>query len=216
MTSSALINSTSNTSSASATADKQADAFRNADFLKIMLSELANQDPLAPQETSKIVENMQKLQQLANSQFEKYRADLTWAQNLMGKEVNVQQVSISDSERQKLVNAGVRPDVGFGNKEGAVTGFRQVGEIVYVSVGDHDYPVDNVKQVKPQKFDPTYLAGLARDLVGMNVGFSRPDGTKAQGPVTDVAYDPNGDILLNINGEAVPYGSILKIGLASS
>jgi Flagellar hook capping protein - N-terminal region len=201
-------------SSAQAAADAQSQAFRNADFLKIMLSELANQDPLKPQETSKIVENMQKLQELANSQYEKFRADISWAQDLLGKTVNVQQMSISDVERQSLVNQGVRPDVGFNNLDGEVSGFRQVGEVVYVSIGEHDYPVDNIKQVRPQKFDPNYLAGLANDLLGLNVGFKREDGTQASGKVSDVAYDAEGEVLLNINGEAVPYRSILKIGLA--
>ena len=37
-------------------------AFRDADFLAIMLAELANQDPFEPQETSKLVDNMRKLQ----------------------------------------------------------------------------------------------------------------------------------------------------------
>ena len=206
-------NAISGPSNSASALDNQAEAFRNADFLKIMLSELSNQDPLAPQETSKIVENMQKLQELANSQYDKFRADITWAQDLMGKEVNVQQMSITDTKRQSLVNAGVRPDVGYGNLDGTVDGFRQIGEIVYVSVGDHDYPVDNIKQVKPQQFDPTYLASLARDLLGMNVGFSKSDQTQSQGIVSDIAYDPNGEILLNINGEGVPYANILKIGL---
>jgi hypothetical protein len=210
------IGAITNNNSAASTLDNQAEAFRNADFLKIMLSELANQDPLAPQETSKIVENMQKLQELATSQYEKFRADITWAQDLMGKEVNVQQMTVTEAQRQKLVNAGVRPDVGYGNLDGVVSGFRQIGEVVYVSIGDYDYPVDNIKQVRPQTFDPTYLASLARDLLGMNVGFRRANGTQAEGVVKDIAYDPNGAVVLNINGEAVEYGAIIKIGLAPS
>jgi DNA-binding XRE family transcriptional regulator len=201
-------------SAAQSAADAQAHAFRNADFLKIMLSELANQDPLQPQETSKIVENMQKLQELANSQYEKFRADVSWAQDLLGKTVNVQQMSINDGEKQRLINQGVRPDVGYNNLDGEVSGFRQIGEIVYVSVGEYDYPVDNIKQVRPQKFDPTYLAGLAKDLLGMNVGYKREDNSQGSGKVSDVAYDKEGEILLNVNGEAVPYRSIMKIGLA--
>ena len=35
---------------------EQQKVFREADFMKIMLSELAQQDPFEPQETSKIVE----------------------------------------------------------------------------------------------------------------------------------------------------------------
>jgi hypothetical protein len=193
--------------------DSQAQAFRNADFLKIMLSELSNQDPLSPQETSKIVENMQKLQELANTQYTKFRADISWAQQLMGQTVNVQQMMISEGERQQLVNAGLRPDVGFGNLDGEVTSFRQVGETVYVSIGEFDYPIDNVKQVRPQAQanDPDYLTGIAGNLLGRNVGYRLDDGTMAQGQVTHVGYDTAGEVVLNIAGQAIPYRNIIQI-----
>ena len=122
MTTSALNSAltTSSQTSATSAANAQSDAFRNADFLKIMLSELAHQDPMQPQETSKIVENMQKLQELANTQYTKFRADIGWGQQLMGKTVNVQQMMIGESEKQKLINAGVRPDVGYGNHDASL------------------------------------------------------------------------------------------------
>lgn len=192
--------------------DAQAQAFRNADFLKIMLSELANQDPMKPQETSKIVENMQKLQELANTQYTKFRADIQWGQQLLGKTVNVQQMMISEGEKQKLLNTGVRPDVGFGNLDGKVTSFRQVGETVYVTIGDHDYPIDNVKQVRPESGnDPDYLADIAGNLLGRTVGYRLDDGTMSQGRVTHVGYDTAGAVMLNINGLAVPYRNMIQI-----
>ncbi len=193
----------------------QAQAFRNADFLKIMLAELSQQDPMQPQETSKIVENMQKLQELANTQYTKFRADIQWAQQLMGQTVNVQQMMIDDGERTKLVNAGLNPDVGYGNIDGKVTSFRQVGETVYVTINDHDYPIDNVKQVRPGAStsgnDPDYLSGIAGNLLGRTVGYRLDNGTMAQGKVTDVGYDTDGAVMLNINGLAIPYKNIVKI-----
>lgn len=194
--------------------DAQAQAFRNADFLKIMLSELSHQDPMKPQETSKIVENMQKLQELANTQYTKFRADIQWGQQLMGQTVNVQQMMISESEKQKLLNAGVRPDVGYGNLDGKVTSFRQVGETVYVTIGDYDYPIDNVKQVRPGAAagnDPDYLAGIGANLLGRTVGYRLDDGTMSQGKVTHVGYDTEGDVMLNINGLAIPYRNMIQI-----
>lgn len=213
MTTSALnsVIPTTTTSSGVSAADAQSDAFRNADFLKIMLSELAHQDPMQPQETSKIVENMQKLQELANTQFTKFRADIGWGQQLMGQTVNVQQQMIGDGEKQKLLDAGLRPDVGYGNVDGKVTGFRQVGETVYVSIGDYDYPIDNVKQVRPTVNDPTYLSNLAGNLLGRSVGYRMDDGTTGQGKVTNVGYDTTGEVMLNINGLAIPYRSMIQI-----
>jgi hypothetical protein len=197
--------------SSSTKLDNQSEAFRNADFLKIMLSELAHQDPMAPQETSKIVENMQKLQELANTQYTKFRADISWAQQLMGKEVNVQQMMIGDKEREGLVNQGLRPDVGYGNLDGRVTSFRQVGETVYVSIGDYDYPIDNVKQVLAQGNNPDYLAELAGNLLGKTVGYRLEDGTMGQGQVSHVGYDLAGEVVLNIGGQAIPYSSMIQI-----
>ncbi len=191
--------------------DAQSEAFRNADFLKIMLSELAHQDPMKPQETSKIVENMQKLQELANTQYTKFRADIAWGQQLLGQTVNVQQQMIGDGEKQSLLNAGVRPDVGYGNLDGKVTAFRQVGETVYVSIGDYDYPIDNIKQVRPTTNDPDYLADLAGNLLGRNVGYRMDDGTAGKGKVTHVGYDTNGEVMLNIDGLAIPYRNMIQI-----
>jgi flagellar hook assembly protein FlgD len=202
----------SSTQSSAAAADTQASAFRNADFLKIMLSELAHQDPLAPQETSKIVENMQKLQDLANTQFTKFRGDLSWAQQLMGKSVNVQQSMISAGEKQKLIDQGLNPDVGFGNVKGEVSSFRQVKETVYVTIADHDYPIDNVKQVLPQHNNPDTLSNLAANLVGKTVGYKLDDGTLGKGQVTNVAYDTAGELVLNIGGLAIPYANMVQIG----
>lgn len=194
--------------------DAQAQAFRNADFLKIMLSELSNQDPMKPQETSAIVENMQKLQELANTQYTKFRSDISWGQQLLGQTVNVQQQMIGENEKQTLVNAGLNPDVGYGNKDGKVTSFRQVGETVYVTVGEFDYPIDNVKQVRPQAQtgnDPDYLANIAGNLLGRTVGYRLDDGTMSQGQVTHVGYDTLGAVMLNINGLAVPYRNMIQI-----
>ncbi len=194
--------------------DAQAQAFRNADFLKIMLSELSHQDPMKPQETSKIVENMQKLQELANTQYTKFRADISWGQELLGQTVNVQQQFVSENEKTQLINAGLNPDVGYGNKDGKVTSFRQVGETVYVTVGDFDYPIDNVKQVRPQATtgnDPDYLSNIAGNLLGKTVGYRLDDGTMSQGKVTHVGYDTVGAVMLNINGLAVPYKNMVQI-----
>jgi hypothetical protein len=191
----------------------QNDAFRSADFMKIMLSELAHQDPFSPQETSKIVENMQKLQELANTQYTKFRSDLNWAQQLIGQQVNVQQIVTDDAGRQALVDAGLNPDVGYQNVQGTVSSFRQVGEQVYLSVAGHDYPIDNVRQVVPKPRDPDQLVQLASQMVGFNVGFWRKEPTDVgQGVVTDVAYGLDDQVMLTIGDEQVPYSHLQSIG----
>lgn len=204
-------------SSSLTAAQSQADAFRNADFLKIMLSEITSQDPLQPQDTSKIVENMQKLQDLANSQYTKFRDDVRWGQDLIGKQVNVQQQSISDSAAQAEINQGLAPDVGYGNVTGKVDAFRQVGQTVYVTVNGHDYPIDNVKQVVPLKNDPAQLADLAGHLLGTKVTFHRATASDTgSGTVTNLGYDTDGNVVLTVAGQQVPYSNVTQIGLPNS
>lgn len=189
------------------------DAFRSADFMKIMLSELSHQDPFSPQETSKIVENMQKLQELANTQYTKFRNDLNWAQQLMGQQVNVQQIVTDDAGRQQLVDAGLNPDVGYQNVTGTVSSFRQVGESVYLSVNGHDYPIDNIRQVVPQQRNPDQLVQLASQMVGFNVGFWRNEASDTgEGVVNNIAYGLDGEVMLTIGTEQVPYSHLQSIG----
>jgi hypothetical protein len=211
------VNALTSTSASSPLAS-QNQAFRNADFLKIMLSELAHQDPMSPQDTSKIVENMQKLQELANTQFTKFRADVSWAQNLLGKEVNVQQSIIGEQERLQLVSQGLKPDVGYGSVTGKVDSFRQVGETVYVTVGDKDYPVDNIRQVVPeQQNNPQRLTDIASDLLGLTIGFYRETATDVgQGAVTNVSYGSDGEVMLTVGNEQVRYSHLQRIGLMAN
>ena len=85
MTLDALRSSTSTAQTAAQVDSENSSAFREADFMAIMLAELSNQDPFEPAETAKLVENAQKLQELSNTRFERYRNDLRWAQDLIGK-----------------------------------------------------------------------------------------------------------------------------------
>ena len=191
------------------------DQFRNADFLKIMMSELSQQDPFKPQETSQIVENMQKLQELANTQFNKFRGDQTWAQDLIGKSVDAKQMAISDDQKKALVQAGLNPDVGYGNVSGPVDSYRVVNQTVYVSIGGKDYPTDNVTQVNPSTGSATYLAELANSLLGRQVSYTGADAASTgAGVVTSVA-NRDGKVMLNINGQDVPFDTVTKISVAA-
>lgn len=187
-------------------------AFRNADFLSIMLAEVTNQDPLQPAETGKMVENMKALQELANTNYEKFRADVRWAQDMVGKTVNVNQVIATEAERAAYANRGLKPDVGYGNLDGRVEGFRVVGETVWVSIGGKDYPVDNIKQVRSGIRDPDALARASNQLLGMRIRYRLDDPTKtAEGVVTSVGWDAAGGIRLGVGNTYVAYDRIEAI-----
>ena len=191
-------------------------AFRDADFLKIMLSELTNQDPLQPQETSKLVENVQKLQELANTTYEKFRSDLSWAQQLMGQTVSVQQQALTPDEKQKLLDKGIKPDVGYSQVNGKVTSFRTVDQQVYVTVGDKDYPMDNIKQIVPDAQHSEYLATMANQLIGKQVAYLDDKDVLTSGQVTSVKYDKDANLILEVGGNAVNFNRVSQIGIAGN
>ncbi|MFW5844666.1 MAG: flagellar hook capping FlgD N-terminal domain-containing protein [Planctomycetota bacterium] len=189
-------------------------AFRSADFMAIMLSEITHQDPLDPADTNELVKGMQQLQELANTRFEKYRADVGWAQNLMGQTVVVGQSSMSEREYERLVERGLNPDRGFGTTEGTVSHFRTIDETVWVSIGEHDYPIDNVQTVTPPGLDDSRLSAMSDHLLGRNVGFLNDEGGIDRGAVERVSWDPDGNVYVQVNGLLVPFERIRSIGQA--
>jgi len=192
-------------------------AFRQADFLAIMLSEVTNQDPLQPAETSKMVENMKSLQELANTSYTKFRNDVRWAQDMVGQTVNVTQLPATEAERTSLANKGLKPDVGYGNVDGRVESFRVVEEEVWVSIAGKDYPIDNIKQVRTQANDPDQLSRISSQIMGMRIKYWKDEVTdRAEGIVSSVGYDLEGNVLLGVGNEYVKYDHMLAITVPTS
>ncbi|TVR44299.1 MAG: hypothetical protein EA402_07520, partial [Planctomycetota bacterium] len=172
-------------------------AFRDADFLSIMLAELSNQDPFEPMETSKLVENMQKLQELSNTRFERYRNDLRWSQELIGQEVTVNQNALREQEVQALRNRGFNPDVGYGVVTGTVSGYRTMGETVWITIDNKDYKLDNVQRIEPKKETIDGKIDLANNLLGFFVTYSADtQGANGAGLVEDVQWDSSGEVFI--------------------
>jgi hypothetical protein len=144
-------------------------ALRDADFMSLMLAEITNQDPFNPTETSKMVEGMQQLQELANSRYTKFRDDIRWAQDLMGSEVSVTQANVTAAEAQRLSEQGLNPDVGFSSVQGNVEGFRVVDEQVWMRIDGNDYPLDNVRSISPNGGSGDALGAWAERILGREV-----------------------------------------------
>lgn len=194
-------------------ADGTQKSFREADFLAIMLTEITNQDPFQPTETAKLVEQMQQLQNLANSNYEKFRDDIGWAQDLMGQSVTVQQAGIPEGEADALRERGVNVDVGYGIVSGSVETYRTVGESVWVTVDGKDYPLDNVQRIDPPGARPGEMAGLADGLLGRNVTWIGDDGvTPERGQVSDISWSADGAVTVTVGGERIPFERIRSIG----
>lgn len=189
-------------------------AFREADFMKILLAEVTQQDPFKPQETAKIVEGMQKLQELANSRFEKFRDDQRWARDLIGNQITVQQTQHSTDEVQTLREKGLNPDVGYQSVSGVVERYRIVDETVWLSVGGKDYPIDNVRQIDPPAQDGGILATTASSMLGHLVRYRSEDGASMQeGLATSVGFGSSGGIEITIGTDRVPLSRIERVSL---
>ena len=208
------ISAISGGNTASTGAADSSSAFRNADFLRIMMTEITHQNPLDPADTGKLVDNIQKLQALANTTYQKFRADLTWGQQLIGQTVSVQQQALSPTEKQAQLDKGLKPDVGFGQVSGKVTSFRTIDQKVYITVGDKDYPMDNVRQIVPQAQQSQYLATMADQLLGKQVAYLNPAGTLTSGKVTSVKYDKDSNLQLEVGGHSVNFDKVTQIGVA--
>jgi hypothetical protein len=186
-------------------------AFRDADFMKIMLAEITQQDPFKPQETSKIVEGMQKLQDLANSRFEKFRDDQNWARQLVGQSVSAQQMQATPQEIAALKDRGLVPDIGYRQVTGEVSSFRAVDEQVYVNINGKDYPVDHVLQVLPPAPDGAQLATAAAGLLGHTVQWPDRDGKINAGLVSAVSFGEGASLMLSVGNQAVPLRDITSV-----
>ncbi|MDA3960156.1 MAG: hypothetical protein PF961_05165 [Planctomycetota bacterium] len=192
-------------------------AFRKADFLAIMLAELANQDPFEPQETSKLVENMQKLQELANTEFERFREDMRFAQELVGQGVAVGQSDLTEVEAQLLRDRGLNPNVGIGVVEGQVETYKVINEQVWVTIDGQDYEVDNIQKMLPPEADSERMVGLADGLIGRYVEWLRPEGGLGGGVASDVRWTQDGkEVTVTVDGENIEFGQIRRIGQAAS
>jgi hypothetical protein len=180
-----------------------------------MMTEITHQSPLDPSDTGKLVDNVQKLQELANTTFQKFRADITWGQQLVGQTVSVLQQPLTPAEKQSQLDKGLKPDVGFKQIVGKVSSYRIVDQKVYLTVGDKDYPMDNVKQIVPDSQQSQYLANMADQLLGKSVAYLDAKGLPASGKVTSVQYDKDSNLMLEIDKNSVNFNKVTQIGITN-
>ena len=189
-------------------------ALRDADFMSLMLAEVTNQDPFNPTETSKMVEGMQQLQELANSRYDKFRNDIRWAQDLMGSEVTVNQASIPEGEAQRLRDMGLNPDIGFAPVQGATEGFRVVDEQVWVRIDGKDYPLDNVRSISPNTGAEDSLGQWAERILGRDISWFDEEAGQFYTGTAERLSIRDGSVYATVGEFSVPVEAISGISLA--
>jgi hypothetical protein len=189
-------------------------SFRDADFMQILLSEITHQDPFKPQDSQQIVEGMQKLQELANSRFEKTRDDQRWARDLVGSSVTVQQAQLQEGEVQSLRERGINPAVGFLTDSGRVESFRIIGETVWLRIDSQDYRIDNVRQIDPPRTDGSALTGMA-NVLGRRVRWDAAgESPSGSGVVTSMSIGDDGQVMLDIGNNRIPLSRVKGISVS--
>jgi len=121
---------------------------------------------------------------------------------------------LTPDEAQGQKDAGLKPDVGYQSVTGRVTGFRVVKEAVYVTVNDKDYPVDNIKQIIPERNDSKQLAEIANAVIGRDVFWNDDTGKAVFGAATDVSFSTDGSVRVTVGDQTVPFSQITRIGAA--
>jgi flagellar hook assembly protein FlgD len=206
----------STTASGAAAATATSAALQNANFMQIMLAEITTQDPTQPEDTSQMVQEMESMQQLANTQAQAYQNNLKFAQQMIGQQVNVQEQQLDATDLATQQSEGLNPNVGSGTVNGTVTSFKDINQSVYVTVGGYDYPIANVTQVMPATNNPSTLSTVAQQMLGTTVGWTTPAtstsaASSSSGVVTGVSFDNNGNVQLNVGSTIVPYSAITQI-----
>ncbi len=120
---------------------KQGDAYDNLnmeDFVKLMVSELQNQDPLNPTDNKDMLAQLSQMQQLNSSK----KLNTTLDSVLLG-----QNLANAGSLIGKVVNGLTEEGKDVTGKVDQAT---LVGNIPYLNIGDQRIPISNVRYIMPE------------------------------------------------------------------
>jgi len=185
----------------------------SADFMKIMLTELTQQNPLEPADTKDLIANLRELQGLLTEQVAKKRSDLSWASELVGQTVTVSQSLVTNDEYNGLVDSGLTPDIGASSASGTVDSYKVVDDEVWISVGGYDYPIDNVTATTPASgaSNLATLAELGSSLNGRTIDYLDSSGSIVSGTVTGVNIGDDGEYTLTVAGEEIRFSAMQSV-----
>lgn len=199
------------TASTSTTSSDAYSGLTTDDFVKIMLTELSNQDPTDPQKTSDMIANIREIQDLEQTKQEQKRSDLNWAGDLIGRGVTVSQSLVTNDQYDALVDAGLNPDVGSSTVTGTVTSYSIVNGEVWLKIGENDYPIDNVQSLAQKETDPTTFADLAGNLLGRTVEYEDASGDLVSGTADGINSDGDGGYTISVDGAEVSISQLRSI-----
>ena len=165
------------------------------DFLKLLIAQLKNQDPLNPMKDTEFVAQLASFSSLEQMSNMSKSLDRSSAVGMIGKEV---------TDKENIT--GVVKDVGTdtGGNTTLTLSYKTTGKDGTVTDATKDITLDKVKAVNDVK-SPLAINPDAMSLVGKKV----TDTDKVTGLVTNVGMDSSGNTNLTLSYKTTKNGSLV-------
>jgi flagellar basal-body rod modification protein FlgD len=199
------INGTSSSNAASTSVNRFAD-MSSEEFLKVLVTELQNQDPLNPSDSTKVLEQLSSIRNIESqtrlqssfqdlvSQNSVSSASRLIGQYVVGKDENFNDVS-GVAQSMRIENGKPILVVDDGSATGARVPIDNVSEVF--DLGDYDSQVT-------QSLLTSMLVLNSNDLIGRGVEGTDADGVTRSGIVTGVSLQDN-ELMVELDtGFAIP------------
>ena len=181
--------------------DSKRDTISMDTFYKLLMAEMANQDPLEPMSNTEFISQMASFTSLQTQQDALYYNNANYAQSLVGKTVTVAAMSGGSLE----------------SDNGVVTSMSLQDGKFRIKVNGKDYDLSNIMEVLPSS-DPFAVDGkdgtFGSSLIGkmVTVEHFNSEGTKVTetGVVSHIEIKDT-DVRLIIDNLAYPISSVVKV-----
>jgi flagellar basal-body rod modification protein FlgD len=200
MSATSAVSGTTSTNSGTTTSTSQNTLDQDA-FLKLLIAEMQNQDPLSPMDNTEYVaqlaqfsslEQMQQMNSALDSMNTSYSANQ--ALNLVGKTVTYQS-----------------PDDATVTLTGTVTGVVFDDGEAKLKIGSDTVGLDAIKQIYTDaSLGVGQKSQYALELIGQTVDYYTNSGEFTTGTVDSVSYE-NGWPTLNIGSDSVSLSSVVSV-----
>jgi len=176
------------------------------EFLKILVTQLQNQDPLSPMEDKDFIGQMAQFSSLEQMQSLNQAISLSQLYSLVGKNVQTE-VSLDGSENKQAIS-------------GKVDSVFSSGGISYMRIGDYNIPYSSEitvyedNKLTDQGISQQLLESAA--LIGKNVSaeVTTADGTQSVVGIVDKIMVKDGLVTLTIDGKEVKLSDVSEISQA--
>ena len=193
----------STTSSTSSTTKSSTSSLGKDDFLKILVAQLQNQDPLNPMDNTQFISQMAQFSSLEQMQSLNQTLTLSQAYNMVGKTISVTGNVANDGSQTTIT--------------GQVDSIVNSGGIAYLVVGDMKIPYGSDMTVLASQDKPHYTQEIlqASGIIGKQVSISDSNSnTGTNEIITGIVKKilvKEGQIIINVNDKEYKLSDVREI-----